>query len=86
MDIEVLELVPEVIELVIFGLGTVALSLASAYIELFALATAQSGDAMLALWAGVVGVVLLAFAYFLGTDKLAAKVREFRRTTGSRAD
>ncbi|WP_302081388.1 hypothetical protein [Salinibaculum rarum] len=80
---EALELVPEVVELVIVGIGTVALSLASAYIELFAFATAQSGDTMVALWAGVVGVVLLTFAYFLGTDKLAAKVREFRQSTGS---
>ncbi len=77
-----LELLPELVEVVIFGVGTVVLSLASAYMELFAIATVQGGDMKLGLWAGVVGVVLLTFAYLVGTDKFAAKVRKFRQTTG----
>ncbi|WP_340098223.1 hypothetical protein [Salinibaculum salinum] len=84
--VKLLELLPEVVELVIFGVGTVALSLASAYMELYALATAQSGNTTLGLWAGVVGVVLLAFAYLVGTDKFAVSVREFRQTTGDQSE
>ncbi|MEF8786308.1 MAG: hypothetical protein V5A45_10280 [Haloarculaceae archaeon] len=84
--VKFLELLPEMVELVIFGIGTVVLSLASAYIELFAFATAQSGNTTLGLWAAVVGVVLLAFAYFLGTDKFVVGIREFKQTTGDQSE
>ncbi|MUW15085.1 hypothetical protein GJ633_10765 [Halorubrum sp. CBA1125] len=73
------ELLPELLELLFFGVATLGLSLLGVYIEGFALASVRSGDLMLGLWAGSIGVVALAFAYFTGTDKFAAKLRDLKR-------
>lgn len=80
---EVLELIPELVELVFFGLSTAILSLGGTYLETFAFMTLQSGDQTLGLWAAVMGIVMLAFAYLIGTDKFITKLAEFKRSAGN---
>jgi len=72
------ELVVELVELFLFGAGSLGLSVAALYAERFALATLQSGDGVLAGWAAVVGLVLLGFSYVLGSDYLAPALAEVR--------
>ncbi|MGQ4556359.1 hypothetical protein [Halobellus sp. GM3] len=72
MSASLLELAPAFIELLVFSVGSLGLSLAGVYIERFAFATAQTGEPMLGLWAGVMGAVALYFAYLLATDKVSA--------------
>lgn len=74
-------LVPELLELVAFGLGALSLSVAGAYIERFALASAGSGQTALAAWAAVVGAAVLYFAYLLATDKVPAALADLRAAT-----
>jgi len=74
----VLEILPELLELIVFGLGSAGLSIAGLYIEQFALTSAQTGRTVIAVWAAVIGCVVLAFAYLMATDKAAnslAKVK-----------
>ncbi len=75
---DVLELLPELVELVVLGLTTTGLSLAGTYIERFALTTLQSGDTALGLWAAFFGGVVLLFAFRIGTDKFITKLADFR--------
>ncbi|MFC7202899.1 hypothetical protein ACFQJC_05190 [Haloferax namakaokahaiae] len=70
-----LELLPELVELVIFGLGSLGLSIAGAYVERFAFLTVTGGDVQLGAWALVMGAAMLYFAYLLGTDKAYPKLR-----------
>ncbi|KAB1197975.1 MULTISPECIES: hypothetical protein [Haloferax] len=72
------ELLPDLLELLVFGLGSAVLSLAGAYIERFALLTVQHGDLGFGAWAVVMGAAVLYFAYLLGTDKFHPKLREVR--------
>jgi len=81
MKTPLLDLLPELLELLVFGLGTLGLSLAGAAIERFAVLTYQHGDPMVGLWAVVPGVVCLAFAYLLATDKFLPKLRAVREAT-----
>ncbi|QZP39263.1 hypothetical protein [Halobaculum magnesiiphilum] len=74
-----LEILPELLELVVFGLGSAGLSVAGLYIEQFALTTAQSGQTLLAGWAAVIGCVVLVFAYLLATDKAAKSYVKVKR-------
>jgi hypothetical protein len=78
---ELLDLLPELVELVVLGLATTGLSLAGTYIEQFALTTLQHGDTVLGLWAVFFGAVVLLFAFRIGTDKLATRVTAFRAGT-----
>lgn len=78
---ELIELIPELVELVFFGLSTAVLSLAGTYLERFAYITLQSGNQTIGTWAAVMGAVILAFAYFLGTDKFITKIQDFKRQT-----
>lgn len=66
-----LEIFPELLELVAFGLTSAGLSVAGLYIEQFALSSAQTGKIGLAVWATVIGCVVLAFAYLVAVDKAA---------------
>lgn len=76
---ELLTLLPELLELLLFGTGAVVLSVAGFYIERFALATMQGGQPKLAAWFGFVGLVTFGFAYLLATDKFHPKLRRVRR-------
>ncbi|MFB6096840.1 MAG: hypothetical protein ABEJ74_05585 [Haloferacaceae archaeon] len=79
MSAALLELLPELLELAFFGLGTVALTVFGAYVERFALVTAQAGSAKLGAVVGLIGAVALYFAYLMATDKLSPKVAQLRR-------
>ena len=83
MTTGLLELLPELIALAVFGLSSAGLALAGAYIEQFALITIQSGEMMLGLWAGVIGAVVLMFAYLMATDKFATKLKAIRAVTST---
>ncbi|WP_396611449.1 hypothetical protein ACH9L7_14760 [Haloferax sp. S1W] len=72
------ELLPDILELLVFGVGSAALSLVGAYIEQFALLTVQHGNLELGAWAVVMGFVALYFAYLLGTDKFHPKLQDVR--------
>jgi hypothetical protein len=67
----VLELLSELLELFVFSIGSAGLSVAGLYIERFALTSAQTGRTVIAVWAAVIGCVVLAFAYLMATDKAA---------------
>lgn len=86
MGMELIELLPELVELAVFGLSTSVLSLFGAYLERFAFITIQSGDQTIGLWAGIMGGVLLMFAYLVGTDKFLPALVEFKQTAGDLSD
>ncbi|WP_254829669.1 hypothetical protein [Haloglomus salinum] len=73
---QTVDLLPELLELVLSGLATVALSAAGAYLEHFAFVTVQGGDTTVGLWAVIPGVVCLGFAYAIATDKVLPKLAE----------
>jgi len=79
MTASIAVLLPELLELLLFSLGSLGLSLAGVYIERFALSTLQTGDPITAAWAGLIGAVALVVGYFLATDKAAGKVTDIRR-------
>lgn len=68
------ELLPEIIEILILGIGSVSLSVAGVFIERFALLTALDGEALLGGWFAVMGCMAFLFAYLLFTDKLQPKL------------
>jgi len=78
MKSSLLELAPELLELAFFAVSSVALTVAGALIEQFALTTAQSGDLKIGLWAAVIGTVALYIAFLLMTDKFTAKLAMIR--------
>ena len=75
----VLEVLPEILELIVFSLGSAGLSVAGLYIEQFALTSAQTGGTVIAVWAAVIGCVVLAFAYLMATDKAANSFMKVKR-------
>jgi len=81
MNATLLELLPQLFELLAFGLGSLGLSAAGLYFEQFALATAESGQVKLGAWLGFMGVMAFYFAYLMGTDKFRPKLAAFRRRT-----
>ncbi|ELZ65264.1 hypothetical protein C5B91_07645 [Haloferax sp. Atlit-10N] len=78
MRSSLVDLLPELLELLVFSLGSAGLSLAGAYIERFALVTFEQGNVEIAAWAVVMGAVALYFAYNVGTDKVRPKFRDVR--------
>jgi ribulose 1,5-bisphosphate synthetase/thiazole synthase len=70
----VVEVLPEVIELMIVGIGSVALTVVGALVERFALITALEGQPALGGWFAVMGGMALLFAYLLFTDKFRPKL------------
>jgi hypothetical protein len=78
MERSLVEMLPEVVELLVFGVGSVALSLAGAYLERVALLTVESGQSKLGAWIGFVGLMAFVFAYLLATDKFRASLARFR--------
>jgi uncharacterized membrane protein len=79
MNSALLELLPELLELLVFGLGSVGLSIAGLYLERFALATAESGHAKLGAWIAFMGLMAFYFAYLMSTDKFRPKLAAVRR-------
>lgn len=72
---KLIALLPEVVELVFFRFSTAGLSLLSAYAETVAFASVQHGNLTFGLWAAYMGLVALAFAYLIGTDRIVPKAR-----------
>ncbi|NHN61057.1 MULTISPECIES: hypothetical protein [Halorussus] len=68
------ELGTEAVGLVAYALGTLALSAVGLVAEYNSLQQLAGGDALLAGWFAVMGVVALAFAANLGRDKLVPLV------------
>jgi hypothetical protein len=79
MNAELLELLPELLELTVLGAGTVGLTIVGAFIEQFALATAQHGDVTIGAWAALIGTAALYLAFMLATDKLPDQFTVVRR-------
>ncbi|GGJ09935.1 hypothetical protein GCM10008995_19840 [Halobellus salinus] len=69
-----LELLPELVEIVLFGVGSVGLTVIGVFIERFALLTALDGETLLGGWFAVMGCMALLFGYLLFTDKLRPKL------------
>jgi len=65
----IVELLPEVLELVFFGLGSLLLAGAGALIERFAVLTVLGGQLALGGWIACFGMIAFYFAYLLFTDK-----------------
>lgn len=76
MTTALLELLPALLELSLFSLGALGLSLVGAYVERFAVVTAQHGQPLLALWAALMGAVALYFAYSLAVDRVVPALAE----------
>lgn len=75
----VLELLPQLLELLVLSLGSAGLSVAGLYIERFALTSVQTGRTVIAVWAAVIGCVVLAFAYLMATDKATHSFAKVKR-------
>jgi hypothetical protein len=67
------------LELLLFGVGSVGLSVFGLYIERFALATIESGNVKLGAWMAVMGAMAFYFAYLLSTDKFRPKLAAVRQ-------
>jgi len=79
MSSSLLEVLPEIIEVVLFGFGGAILSLAGTYIEQFAVHTATHGQAVLGAWASFMGLLSFFFAYLLIVDIFWPKFTELRQ-------
>jgi len=73
------EVLPELLELVVFSLGSVGLSVAGLYVEQFALTSVQTGQTVTGAWAAVIGCVVLGFAYLMATDKAVPSLEKVKR-------
>lgn len=72
------ELLPSVLELLVYGVGSVVLSAVGVYIEEFALTAVDGGQLSLGLWTAVVGFVAIYAGYLLATDKFGPKFFDLR--------
>ncbi|WP_248895167.1 hypothetical protein [Haloplanus halobius] len=79
MTSELLALLPELFELLAFGVGSLGLSVAGLYIERFAIAVFESGNAKLGAWIALLGAMAFYFAYLMATDKFRPKLASLRR-------
>jgi uncharacterized membrane protein len=79
MNTAVLELLPALLELLAFALGSVGLSVAGLYIERVALATVESGNVKLGAWLAFMGLMAFYFAYLMSTDKFQPKLAAVRQ-------
>jgi hypothetical protein len=79
MSTALLGLLPELLELLLFGVGSVGLSVAGLYIERFALATIESGNVKLGAWMAFMGAMAFYFAYLMSTDKFRPKLAAVRQ-------
>ncbi|QIB75277.1 hypothetical protein GL213_04090 [Halogeometricum borinquense] len=72
-----LTLLPELVELAVFGLGSLVLSGVGVYIEQFALSMVGSGQPELSVWAAVMGAMAFGFSYLLATDQFRPRLQRF---------
>ena len=79
MSTALLGLLPELLELLLFGVGSVGLSVAGLYIERFALATIESGNVKLGAWMAFMCAMAFYFAYLMSTDKFRPKLAAVRQ-------
>lgn len=79
METSLLELLPDVLELLVFSVGGLVLSVAGAFIERFAFETVASGQFGHAAWAAFMGLMVLYFAYLLFTDQFYPRFVALRR-------
>jgi len=77
---EIVEILPEMVELVFFGLSAVGLSLFSTHFGEIAFISAQNGELTFGVWAGYMAIVMLLFAYLIGTEKFIPKLAELKQT------
>ena len=86
MQSSLLELLPLLAELAFFGLSSLGLTVAGAYIERFAFTTIRSGSVELGAVTGLMGLVVLGFGYLVATDQFVPRLGEFRRGPTDDAD
>lgn len=79
MDTPFVELLPELVELLVFSLGSLVLSAVGAYLERSAFVTAEAGQVALGGWEALMGLLAIYFAYLLLTDKLWPRFAAFRQ-------
>lgn len=79
MNTSLVELLPEVLEVVVLALGSVGLSVSGVFIERSALSLVESGQPKLGLAVAWFGLMAFAFAYLLATDKLRPKLADVGR-------
>ncbi|MFW5918551.1 MAG: hypothetical protein ACOCR0_03605 [Haloferacaceae archaeon] len=81
------ELLIELVEILFFAAGTVALSGVGVVLEEFALTTALTGDPLLGAWVGLMGLMAFYFGpYLMGYDELRPRVAALRRTLAATTD
>lgn len=79
MSSSLVGLLPEMLEVALFGLGGTLLSFAGTYIEQFAVHTATQGQTVLGAWAGFIGLLAFFFAYLLITDTVLPRLLTLRQ-------
>ena len=79
MDTPLVELLPELVELLLFSLGSLLLSAVGAYIEHFAFVTFESGQVALGGWEALMGLLAIYFSYLLLTEEFWPRFTAFRR-------
>jgi len=79
MNTPLIELLPELLELLAFGFGSLGLSAFGLYLEQFALTTVESGQAKLGGWLAIMGLMAFYFAYLMSTDKARPKLAAVRQ-------
>ncbi|WP_092633301.1 hypothetical protein [Haloplanus vescus] len=82
MNTPLLELLPQLVELLAFAFGSLGLSAAGVYLERFALTTLETGNAKLGGWIAFMGLMAFYFAYLMSTDKVRPKLAAVRRQAG----
>lgn len=74
------ELLAELVEILLFGVGTLTLSGVGLYLEEFAISTASTGEPLLGAWIGLMGLVAFYFGpYLMGYDELRPRIVAFKR-------
>lgn len=79
MDTPLVELLPELVELLLFSVGSLVLSVVGAYLEHFAFVTIGSGQVALGGWEALMGLLAIYFSYLLLTDKCWPRFTAFRQ-------
>jgi len=79
MSNSVLEMLPEILEVALFGIGGAVLSIAGTYIEQVAVQTATHGQTVLGAWVSFIGLLAFFFAYLLITDTFWPKFIALRQ-------
>lgn len=69
---------PELLEVAVFGIGSLLLSVGGIALERFALVAAESGRLPIGVWATVLGLVAIVVAYLLARDQVQPRVAALR--------